>query len=170
MRRGWIAGVVMALLLPLTATAGEGRRFNFNYDGTFSVPVIVDLDPLTAYLESYVAGRATGVGRYEGTYAHYLNYVDGTFQGEFVMRTKRGDIHIALSGFAVPLSETDIELHFVGTVTGGTGRYVGATGSVTGLGQASLAALQVSAKFEGRLKRARHHHDDRCDDDRDDDE
>lgn len=110
--------------------------------------------------------RATGVaaalgGAYTCTYPHLLDPTSGLFSGRQKITTSDGStMLVLLTGRAIPkqdpktqqASSTEFALtSMVGTVEGGTGKFANASGKYTGAGEASLATLQVSATFKGRV-------------------
>ena len=62
-----------------------------------------------------------------------------TFGGEATFTSANRDkLIIQLGGTATPTSPTTFSLTLQGTITGGTGRFQGATGSVSGTGTVTL--------------------------------
>jgi hypothetical protein len=142
-----------ALVAAFAAPAAQAQTpITFNYNGVFDPPTVVSLQPLTMYLVSRVTGISSHMGYYSGIYPHDVNLENGLFSGTFTMTAANGDqLFVNLGGTAVPTSAGDYNIRFVGTITGGNGRFVGASGSVTGAGAASLATLTVHAQFSGAL-------------------
>jgi hypothetical protein len=108
-----------------------------SYSGTFTSvaapapPVFLVTDTLT--------GAGTHLGQFTGTYPHLVNLDALTFSGEATFTGANGDIlFIELAGTATPMSPTTFNLTLKGTITGGTGRFQVASGSVSGTGTVTL--------------------------------
>jgi hypothetical protein len=72
--------------------------------------------------------------------------------GQFAMTTRRGSISGTYSGSAAPTSDPNvITYHVTGPITGGTGRYEGAGGSIVFDGVANLATGRLSDQVSGVL-------------------
>jgi hypothetical protein len=184
LKRSHLFVALMLALTASTAAAGDKRgvRFKASYDGVFSPPELVSFDPPIVFLTSTVTGRATKLGKYHGSFPHFINLADGTFHGTLTFtRRKTGEQLVAeITGTAIPISESEFSISLTGTFTGGTGRFVDASGTFTGTGTANLATLSTSQRFKGRLILRKHghghggdhddddhghHDDDDCDDD-----
>ena len=104
-----------------------------------------------------VAGRATNIGSLVGTLSERIDVTDGSYSGTGVFATPNGDtMETEYQGQAFPPDQSGtvrfIESH---VVTGGTGRFAGATGNfdVTGAADA-FGALAIEG--EGTLTRNVH--------------
>jgi hypothetical protein len=131
--------VVLALVTSLglaPAAHANSVPFGMSYRGTFTSvavapPVFLVTDTLT--------GAGTHLGQFTGTYPHLVNLDALTFGGEATFTSANGDkLIIQLGGTASPTSPTTFSLTLQGTISGGTGRFQGATGSVSGTGTVTL--------------------------------
>jgi hypothetical protein len=76
-----------------------------------------------------------------------------TFAGSFTITAANGDTLSGayagnITGFLDDVTATNV---FAAAVTGGTGRFAGATGSLAGTGQANLATFQEWRTFSGSV-------------------
>jgi hypothetical protein len=150
------SSLLVALFMAVTAFApAEAKNavpFKATYDGVFSPPELVSVDPPTVFLESTVTGNASHLGKYDGSFPHFINLADGTFHGTLTFTRQNGDkLFAEITGVAIPISPTEFSISLNATITGGTGKFVGASGSFTGSGTADLATLTTSQTFDGVL-------------------
>jgi hypothetical protein len=104
-------------------------------------------------LRTHTTGTATLIGAYSFDTQECFDDATLTFSGSFTITAANGD---KLSGdFAGKnigfLDEVTAINAFTATVTQGTGRFVGATGTVPGTAQANLATFQESRTFSGTI-------------------
>jgi hypothetical protein len=113
-------------------------------------------DPLTAATTDSLAGVGTHLGHFTGTYPHQVNFATLTFSGIPTFTAANGDeLTMQLGGTASPspTSATTFGINLQGTITGGTGRFAGAAGSVTGTGTVDLVNSQVRAGLQGLINK-----------------
>ena len=129
-------------------------RFEGTYSGSGAPPVIT--------VHVLAEGSASQLGRFTFDSVHDVNFVDLTGVGTVVLTAANGDTLTANeTGIATPLSAPG-SFHIVETltVTGGTGRFEGATGEVV-VERLSLPlgpdSGTTSGSFEGRLTLVRGH-------------
>jgi hypothetical protein len=123
-----IAAVVFALALPNAAFAGEQVPFRGTWEGSTVSAELVG--PNVVFVVSAGSGNATQLGRFEMVTPH-LSYLD-TFvvEGTQVFTAANGDTLAAtIDGQLALNSEGNLEGTLAGVITGGTGRFEGATGS-----------------------------------------
>jgi hypothetical protein len=104
-------------------------------------------------LRTHTTGEATLIGGYTFETQECFDNGTFTFSGSFTITAANGD---KLSGdFAGQnigfLDEVTAINAFTATVTQGTGRFVGATGTLPGTAQANLATFQESRTFSGTI-------------------
>jgi hypothetical protein len=128
--------------------------FRATYFGHVTPPEVVSESPLTVFVVTNATGDATPLGAYMAVYPHNINQETLEFMGQLTMTAADGDqVCIDLKGdLALTATEGEFDLvNMVGIIRGGTGRFVHATGTITGTGQASLNTLTVQATFEGSI-------------------
>jgi hypothetical protein len=154
----WIRVGAMALLLALqlidTAFAATFVPFKIRYEATFEPPKVVSLQPYVVSVVDQISGDGTHLGQFTGSYPHFANFTDLTFRGTAVLTADNGDLlSIELGGTGAPTGPTTFAVNFQGVIAGGTGRFAGATGSVSGPGVVDLSALKVNAVLEGLISK-----------------
>jgi hypothetical protein len=104
-------------------------------------------------VRSHTSGTATLVGAYEWTTVECFNGSTGHFTGTFTLTSASRSTLIGMySGDITGLvDEVTATYDFTAMITGGTGRFAGASGSFSGAGQANLATLQQTQSFSGSL-------------------
>jgi hypothetical protein len=140
-----------ALALPMHAAAAEQVPLNGSESGTFLVigpcessGIVVDV-------------TGTGHGAQLGTYtAHYREcFVPATGAvtgGSFTLTTANGDtLFGTYAGHALPTGGSNVRFEDPGVITGGTGRFAAATGTLTQSGVANLATGEYSASISGSV-------------------
>jgi hypothetical protein len=143
----------------LTAPVLEHAPFKGRDSGTFEFTqdsCAAGLVPL----RTHTTGTGTLVGAYSFETVECFDTSSYTFSGSFTIAaadgdTLAGDYAGHITGSLDDGSSTNA---FLATVTGGTGRFAGATGSFSGTGQANLAALQESRAFSGTISAASRGH------------
>ena len=123
------------------------------FKGTIQAVETFDVDFPTLFSHGSGAGQATHLGRFAVTYEFEINIpaASGTGPAHFV--AANGDsLFTEVTGQASPTADPDIsfivETH---TITGGTGRFAGATGSFTLERLISLATGVTSGSFDGTI-------------------
>ena len=124
---------IFALLLVLASVAVAADQVPFVVTFTSSVPGgALPSCPAAAPVPIGLIGRgqATHMGTFTETQTHCLNLATGEFtSGQYTITGANGDIVFGTySGHVVPTSATTAAIYGVFVVTGGTGRFVGATG------------------------------------------
>src|SRR5579871_5585190 len=81
-----------------------------------------------------------------------LNPVDGTFTAQFTLSAANGDtVSATAAGYTVPTSQITFIVHGQWAVTGGTGRFTGATGSGSAIGPINLATGDGTHHLDGTI-------------------
>jgi hypothetical protein len=140
--------VLVALALPIYAAAADQVPFKASETGTFRIlgpcgvgGIVIDVTG---------SGQATDLGKYTAHYRECLLPATGTITaGSFTLTAANGDtIFGTYSGQAGPTGDPSVvAFDDPGVITGGTGRFAGAGGSVTQHGLANLA----TGEYEGIL-------------------
>ena len=158
LRSGILAAGILALVLVsgTTGTASESRPFKATLVGHAGPSPTAD--PCVLTNAEGGTGQARHLGTIDWTSSENVNFCSNPagadVEGVFVWTAANGD---QLTGRYVTLAHPDFAggvITFAGTweITGGTGRFEGATGGGTLSGEGSLAPpFGVSATFEGTV-------------------
>jgi hypothetical protein len=152
--RKWItlfAFGALALTLALPALAREGHRFKGSDSGPFTVTPISET---VVFTEDVATGKANhGIGRYTVVASEFVNLATlEVTGGQFTLTARKGSISGTYSGSAAPTGDPNVvTYHVEGPITGGTGRFAGASGSIVFDGIANFATGQLSDKVSGVL-------------------
>jgi hypothetical protein len=142
-------------LFAVPAAAAVSMPITFKYAGTFKVtkgnPSPCEGVPITDTL----TGTGSHLGLLTATYPHCVNFAAGTFSGTATFEAANGDqLFVLLGGSADdPTCTTICDVTFTGTITGGTGRFQGADGALTGTGTVDLNASTVKAALTGTINK-----------------
>lgn len=122
---------VVSLILIFAASsllAGELVPFRAAWEG--STVSAAPVSPTVVFVVSSGAGEATHLGRFEMTSPH-LTYLDTlAVEGEHNFTAANGDtLDASFSGHLAPGAGGCLEGTLPSTITGGTGRFAGATGT-----------------------------------------
>jgi hypothetical protein len=134
------ATFLCAALFAVPAAAAVSVPITFKYAGTFEVtpgdPSRCEGVPITDTL----TGTGSHLGRITATYPHCVNFGAGTFSGTATFTAANGDqLSVALGGSAEnPSCTTDCAVTFTGSINGGTGRFEGVGGTLTGTGTVNI--------------------------------
>jgi hypothetical protein len=125
------------------------------FNGTLEANVtITPLDPPFASVLLEGSVLTTGLGPLTFTAPHLVNFATATGDGEFLFTAANGDTLLAdFSGSATPTAANPNNFDIVefATITGGTGRFAGATGSFTVERFFDTTALTTVGTFQGTL-------------------
>ena len=132
------AGIALALALVLgligPLAAGESVPFKGTLAGDVTVtPAPPPLGPPLLSADVEATGNATHLGKFALDIPHLVNPAKGTACGTYTFTAANGDMVFAdFAGIATPTAVPGV-LYIVETakITGGTGRFAGATGSFT---------------------------------------
>jgi hypothetical protein len=100
-----------------------------------------------------ITGQVSHLGRSEGMITQHINLLNLSFQGSFVLYAANGDsITGNVTGQLSTTSDPNVlEVSEMIFITGGTGRFAGATGSATGEGQAFHNTGEADETFQGTI-------------------
>jgi hypothetical protein len=154
------AGLLIPLLLaclaaafisaPTPAAASEIVPFNATLSGYVETSEF--LPPCTIHGHAIVFGNATHVGVYTGTGELYQDVCNSTFIGSFHWFAANGDeIYGTFEGYLTPTGTPGVyDNHETSDVTGGTGRFTGATGHLESGGQVDFTTEPISFVTPGQ--------------------
>jgi hypothetical protein len=144
--------VLVALALPIGASAAAGIRVDGAESGTFQV---LGSCSNGLILEVSGTGHSTYLGDYSGRYRECFDPATGVVaDGSFTLTTTNGDmIFGTFTGQAVPAGEWSVHYDDPGVITGGTGRFTGASGSINTGGIANLATGEYNGTLSGSVSR-----------------
>jgi hypothetical protein len=144
-----------ALALPMQAAADDQLPLKGSESGTFALP-----GPCAAggvVIDVVGTGHTTQLGNYSGHYRECLNPATGAVTaGTFTLTAANGDeVYGTYSGQAVPTQDPGVvNFEDPGVITGGTGRFAGAGGTLTTNGLANMATGKYTSTITGRLSRS----------------
>lgn len=129
MRTALIAAAALALTLAGPVSAGDQVPFSGNLAGTATITPLGG--PIVA-VELDATGTATHLGKFKLEAPHIVDQSTLTAVGTFTLTAANGDTVTAdLAGTARMVEPPNvIAITETATVTGGTGRFAGATGSI----------------------------------------
>jgi len=154
----WItlaATFLCVALFAAPAAAAVTVPITVKYAGTFEVtpgdPSPCEGVPITDTL----TGTGSHLGRLTATYPHCVNFAAGTFSGTATFTAANGDLLFVLLGGSAddPACRTICGVSFTGTITGGTGRFEGAAGTLSGTGTVDLNASTITAALRGTINK-----------------
>ena len=128
------ASVALAVLTILglagPVAAGEQVPFKGRLEGDVTV---TPLAPPFLKVGVEAAGKATHLGKFTLDIPHVVNAANGTAVGSYEFTAANGDkVYAKFTGIAAPTATPGVlSIEETATITGGTGRFAGATGSFT---------------------------------------
>jgi hypothetical protein len=159
-RRTICAAALLVLLHCYPTAAGDTIPFHGTWKGTTvsAVPV----SPTVVFVVASGGGQATHLGKFEMTSPHFSTLDTLFVEGEQNFTAANGDTLAAhITGFLAPVGPGVLEGTLEGTITGGTGRFAGATGrynfhlvsSFNGFGFDTVATIDGVISSTGANKR-----------------
>jgi hypothetical protein len=151
------AGVLIPLLLaclaavfisaPTPASARDQVPFSTTISGYIETSEPVDQCTIHGHAINF--GNATHLGAYTGTGELYQDVCNGTYTGTFHWFAANGDeIYGTFEGYLTPTGTPGVyDNHETADVTGGTGRFTGATGHWESGGQVDFTTEPISFVF-----------------------
>lgn len=143
--------VLTALLLTLAGpvAAGDQVTFKGRLEGTVTV---TPLDPPLASVLIEATGNASQLGSFTLEIPHLVNQALRTGIGTYVFTAANGDTLTAdFAGQATLVSPGVLATHETAVITGGTGRFAGATGTFTADRTFFVATGLTVGSFEGTI-------------------
>lgn len=147
--------IAAALLLCLAGPVAAGDQVPFQ--GTLSGTVTVTpLTPPIASVEIDGTGVATQLGRFTLDVPHIVNQATRIATGTYEFTAANGDtLTASFSGQATLVAPGVLTVAETATITGGTGRFDGATGSFTSERTFTVATGQTTGTFHGWISTPR---------------
>ena len=148
------AGVMFAVLAVLglvsPAAAGKQVPFRGSLDG---VVTHTPIDPVFDSVLVDATGNATHLGQFSLDIPHVVNRADRTAIGSYEFTAANGDTVFAeFTGLARPTAVPGVlYIEETATITGGTGRFAGASGSFTVERLYDTIAGTTIGSFEGTI-------------------
>jgi len=130
-------------------TAGEQIPFNGTLAGNVT-HTPVDAETNAVLVEA--VGTAAHIGQFAMLSQHHLNTVTRTAAGTFVFTAANGDkIYADFTGRGQPATPGVVAVVETATITGGTGRFAGASGSFVVQRTYDRAAGTTTGSFQGTI-------------------
>jgi hypothetical protein len=147
---GLVLAVVALVRLAGPAKAGEQVPFQGRLDGVVTHTAV---DPSTDAVLVEATGEAAQLGQFTLAAPHLVNRPTRTATGSYQFTAANGDTLFAdFTGQASPTGTPGVlYIVEVATITGGTGRFAGATGSFTVERLYDVAAGTTTGTFEGSI-------------------
>jgi hypothetical protein len=153
------ATFVCVALFAVPAAAAVSVPITFKYTGTF-VPVVPSPCKVGEVLVTdTLTGTASHLGLFTATYPHCVNFTANEFSGTATFAAANGDrLFVDLEGSAEdPTCTADCAVSFTGTITGGTGRFENAKGTLTGTGTVDIdpgtLTGTITAELQGTINK-----------------
>ena len=139
---------VPALAGPVAA--GEQVPFKGRLGGDVTV---TPLAPPFLQVDVEAMGKATQLGQFTLDIPHVVNRANGTAVGSYEFTAANGDkVYAEFTGIATPTATPGVlYIEETATITGGTGRFAGATGSFTSERLYDTIAGTTVGSFEGTI-------------------
>ena len=150
---------LLALLALAGPAAAEGQRKQVPFRGRLEgiVATVTPLTPPFVAVNLEGEGHATQLGHFDVSSSIVANEADGTAVGTYEFTAANGDTLTA--DYTELFTPTDVPGVFsdviTATITGGTGRFAGATGSFVSDRVADHSTGIVSDSFEGTISTPR---------------
>ncbi len=153
---GLALAVVTVLGLTSPATAAGQVPFSGVFAGDYTVTPIPNTP--TATLVVSAAGIGSQVGFFEVEIPHVVNFATMSATGTYQLTATNGDkVDCTFTGQSTPIGTDGVYVLVIEeiTITGGTGRFAGATGSFTAVRLVDRANLRTIGYFDGTISRPR---------------
>ena len=147
---GFALGVLTLLVFAAPVAARDQVPFKGRLDG---VATVAPLTPPFVSVNIEGSGQATHLGNFEVSIPHVTNRSNGTAVGSYLFTAANGDTLTA--DFTSQVTPTDVpgvvSVAVTATITGGTGRFAGATGSFDAERIVDMAHGTVIESFDGTI-------------------
>jgi hypothetical protein len=142
-----------ALLLTAALAGPAAAAKGVPFHGTIQGVEIADVQFPKLFVEGSGSGRATHLGRFTMTYELEVDLLTHETFGSSVFTAANGDsLTTDITGLGTPTENPDVhsivEVH---TITGGTGRFAGATGSFIRTYFLNVFTGVTSGSFDGTI-------------------
>jgi hypothetical protein len=145
-----MAAMFLTAFLAGTAAAENQVPFKGSLEGFSS---ITPLDAQFIFVRTNGTGNATKLGSFTVDKPHVVDVTAGTVIGTYTFTAANGDtLTAAFTGLGTPTTDpVVISIAETAVITGGTGRFSGATGNFIVTGSFSFATNLISGSFEGTI-------------------
>jgi hypothetical protein len=128
----FVSAVLAVVGLASSAAAGETIPFKGSLEGTFITVQPIPNSPIATLVASG-SGTAAPLGKFTFTFPHLVDVATRFGSGTCTLKTYEGDtVSAEIDGQATPTATPGVyDVLEAGTITGGTGRFSGATGEFT---------------------------------------
>ena len=146
----FVLAALAVLGLAGPAAADEQVPFKGDLEGDVT---ITPLDPPYVHVDVDATGNATHLGEFTLDILHKVNRMDRAAVGTYVFTAANGDMLFAdFTGKATPTAIPGVlYIDETATITGGTGRFAGATGSFTCERLFDTITGETTGSFEGTI-------------------
>jgi hypothetical protein len=147
------ANIALSILAVLSLAGPAAAREQVPFKGSLEGDVTVTpLVPPFVMADVEATGNATHLGKFTLDIPHVVNRANGTAVGSYEFTAANGDTLTAdFTGVAVPIAPGVLYIEETATITGGTGRFAGATGSFTVERWFDTIAGTTTGSFEGTI-------------------
>jgi hypothetical protein len=156
-----VPALVTALLCtgsgqPGSLAASSASAAEVPFKGHFSgTQTVTPLGPQSAFVHGSGTGTATRLGLFTVEFPHEVNFVTRVGDGTYTFTAANGDMLIGdFTGQATGAPPLISIVEHI-TVTGGTGRFAGATGTITVERTFNQATGVTDASFDGTISAGR---------------
>ncbi|MGH2455988.1 MAG: hypothetical protein ACRDHD_07005 [Candidatus Limnocylindria bacterium] len=149
LRLSLLAVLALAVTLATPVAAADEVTFKGRLAGTVTV---TPLDPPLASVLIEATGHATQLGGFTLRIPHLVNQADRTGVGSYIFTAANGDMLTAdFTGQATLVGPGVLTTHETAVITGGTGRFAGASGSFIADRTFYVATGETIGWFEGSI-------------------
>lgn len=149
-----VAGVALVGMVAAPALAADQVPFRGTLTGTVTVTPI---DPPIASVLIEATGTGSQLGRFTVEVPHTVNQALRVGSGSYIFTAANGDTLTAdFSGTGTLVAPGVLSTTETATITGGTGRFAGATGTFTAHRTFYIAAGQTVGSFNGWISTPGH--------------
>ena len=148
-----MVAAALAVSLANPAAAADQVPFKGRLQGTVTVMPLV---PPFASVLAEGTGNASHLGRFTWEFPHVVNQALRVGSGTYVFMAANGDtLTVQVTGTATLLAPGVLATTESGPITGGTGRFAGATGTITTQRTFFMALGTTTGTFEGTISTPR---------------
>jgi hypothetical protein len=135
------------------AAAGDQIPFKGSLEATAVERTFIPGNPPHVFIRLEGTGHASHLGQFTFVAPHFINPANGTVEGTYEFTAANGDMLFAdFTAHSTPIpGSTLVLVEDSATITGGTGRFAGATGSFTAERIVDTAAGTTEGSFEGTI-------------------
>jgi len=135
------------------STSQEARKGGLPFKGSFAGQEVDTVSPPLLLVEGTAHGNATHLGGYSASFSISVTLDTGRSTGSMTLTAANGDrLFTSVEGVGVPTSVPNVaSITELATVTGGTGRFAGTTGTFTIRRILDQSTGVSSGSFEGAI-------------------